>query len=88
MILLYRTWPNNEMEHEVCPHCETALSISCVTRVDLENFRYTTVDKVQRELERVGKTWAAQWQAMVAGIETTCSRTIHKPFAHPPRSTR
>lgn len=38
-------------------------------RVDLENFRYTTVDKVQRELERVGKTWAAQWQVTSAEIE-------------------
>ena len=34
MIPLYRTRPNDEMEHGVCPHCNTAMSIPCVSMVD------------------------------------------------------
>lgn len=30
-------------------------------RVDIENVRYTTRDKVREAVERAGGTWAAQW---------------------------
>lgn len=34
MIPLYQTRPKDEMEHGVCPHCDAALAIPCISIVD------------------------------------------------------
>lgn len=34
MIPLCRTRPDDEMEHGVCPHCNNAMSIPCISMVD------------------------------------------------------
>ena len=34
MIPLYRSRSDDEMEHGVCPHCNTAMSIPCISMVD------------------------------------------------------
>jgi hypothetical protein len=34
MIPLYRSTPDDEIEHGLCPHCETAMSIPCISIVD------------------------------------------------------
>jgi len=34
MIPLYRSTPDDEIEHGLCPHCDTAMSIPCISIVD------------------------------------------------------
>ena len=34
MIPLYRSTPDDEMEHGLCPQCDTAMSIPCISIID------------------------------------------------------
>jgi hypothetical protein len=84
MIPLYRSTPDDEMEHGLCPHCDTAMSIPCISIIDnlqkLESLLDCTLNT--KTCHRCGESVTAEEPVLVNMVAHGIEGMVFVPLSY------